>query len=83
MHAFANDDVERFTEWWKQVEARGLHQKLAILAGVSVATGGVARAVDTVKRLRDLPGLRGLEIAGGGDDAAALEVIAKAGIGPN
>jgi methylenetetrahydrofolate reductase (NADPH) len=42
---------------------------------------GIELAIETIERLRELPGLRGFELRGSDDDAAALEVIAKSGIG--
>ena len=41
-------------------------------------TEGIAIAVETVKRLSSIEGLRGFEICGAGDDSAALEVIGAA-----
>ena len=44
---------------------------------------GFAIALETIKRLSAMSGLRGFEIYGGGDDDAVLEVIEKAGLGVN
>jgi len=44
---------------------------------------GIALAVETIRQLSALEGLRGFAIHGGGDDAAALDVIAKCGVGGN
>jgi len=42
---------------------------------------GVEIAVETIRRLSAVAGLRGFEICGGGDDEAALEVIERSGLG--
>ena len=44
---------------------------------------GVAMAVETIGRLRDVKGLRGFQICVDGDADAALEVIEKASLGTN
>ncbi len=44
---------------------------------------GIAVAVETVKQVQALDGIRGFEIRGDGDDAAALEVMKQAGLGVN
>jgi methylenetetrahydrofolate reductase (NADPH) len=31
-------DLDRFSKWWKEVTARGLHQKAAFIAGIKVLT---------------------------------------------
>ena len=110
-------DLDRFEAWWAEVTRRGLHEKIAILAGIqpiaSVADGesmargrprvmipdsvlerlssksdanaqraeGITIAVETVQRLSALSGLRGFEIRGDGDDAAAVDVIERSGLG--
>jgi 5,10-methylenetetrahydrofolate reductase len=42
---------------------------------------GIQLAVETIARLSELPGLRGFELRGDGDDEAALQVIAESGRG--
>ena len=32
-------DVERFSSWWKLVTERGIHEKVAIIAGIRILTG--------------------------------------------
>ena len=110
-------DLERFSTWWKEVTAQGIHEKAAILAGVEILTGadqaqalaqrrpaplipaavlerlgsqsdekaqraaGIEIAVDTVRQLSDVAGLRGFEVRCGQDHDAVLQVIEKAGLG--
>jgi len=110
-------DVDRFENWWGQVSQRGLHEKVAILAGVQpLADADVAKALsgkrprpmipdavlqrisapsdkkgqravgldialETVKRLSGLKGLRGFEVRGDGDTDLAIEFIEKSGLG--
>ena len=108
-------DWERFRAWWDEVTRRGLHEKVAILAGVQLLADGhladvqagrrpvpripeavlqrvasksgpaaqraeaVAVALETIRRLCELDGLRGFSIAIDGD--APLEVLEKSGLG--
>lgn len=46
----------------------------------SQRAAGVEIAVETIQRLSRLGGLRGFQVCGHGDDAAALEVIEKSGL---
>ncbi len=109
-------DVERFENWWRQVCQRGLHEKVAILAGIlpladaDVAkaysgkrpnpmipdavlqrisapsdkkgqrAAGIEIALETVKRLSGLKGLRGFEVRADGDADLAIEFIEKSGL---
>ncbi len=110
-------DLERFSTWWKEVRAQGIHEKAAILAGIEILTdadraqalarrrpaplmpasvleriaaqsdkkaqraAGVEIAVETIRRLSDLAGLRGFEVRCSSDHDAVLEVIEKSGLG--
>jgi methylenetetrahydrofolate reductase (NADPH) len=111
-------DLERFDVWWEEVTRRGIHEKVAILAGIQPLTeeiaaeagngkrhpyqipdavaqrvasaSGPARrtaavelALETIKRLSTLKGLRGFEISGDGDPGLAAEIIEKSGLGSN
>ena len=46
-------DLDRFNIWWQEVTRRGLHEKVAILAGIGVLTSSV-EAVEYAQR-RPLP----------------------------
>jgi methylenetetrahydrofolate reductase (NADPH) len=110
-------DLERFKLWWQEVTRGGLHEKVAILAGIhplidaknaqeliagrpkpripdailsrlSSATdaaaqraAGIAIAIETIKRLSEVKGLRGFQICADGDTNAALEIIEKSALG--
>jgi len=110
-------DLERFHAWWKAVTQQGIHEKVAILAGIqalpedeqlaasegkrtlskipqatlhrlSAAGDPAARrsaaievALDTIKQLATVPGLRGFAVCSDGDSDAALEILARAGLG--
>lgn len=110
-------DIERFELFWNEVTSRGLHEKVAILAGIrllgaadaakgyagscplpripeallerlsanddSEAQQSVGRtiAVETIAQLSQFQGLRGFEIRGENNDAAALDVIHQSGLG--
>lgn len=112
-------DIERFEKWWGEVTRRGLHEKLAILAGIQplldaesakVYAGkrprpmipdavlqrisakadktaqravGLEIALETVKKLSGLKGLRGFEVRGDEDAGIAIEFIEKSGLGGN
>ena len=107
-------DVERFEAWWKEVALRGLHEQVAILAGIhplsdthfgqagsrprqgipdsqaarlaSLRDPGAWRdaaiqiALETVRRLSNLPGIRGFCISANGDQEAALQIIDESGL---
>lgn len=109
-------DLERFEAWWGEVTKRGIHQRVAILAGVRPLAGadqarelaarrppaiipeavlsrlagksergaqraeGIAVALETIARLRKLPGLRGFEVCADGQPDIAWEVIEKSGL---
>jgi hypothetical protein len=54
-----------------------------IASGANAAAqrqAGIDLAVETIGKLSALKGLRGFEISGGGDDAAAIEVLEKSGL---
>jgi methylenetetrahydrofolate reductase (NADPH) len=110
-------DWERFRAWWDEVTRRGIHEQVAILAGVELLADGhlsevqagrrpqpripeavlqrvasksglaaqraeaVALALETVRRIAELKGVRGASVAIGGDAEAALEVLEKSGLG--
>ena len=116
-------DLDRFNVWWAEVSRHGLHEKVAMVAGieplgehalpvqfqedgpqakrrplsripdavlrqVTSKSDAAARrraaidlAVETVKRLGGIKGLRGFSIGVNGDPDAALEIIEKAGLG--
>ena len=109
-------DLERFSGWWKEVTAQGIHEKAAFLAGIEILTdaeaaqtlakrrpaplipapllerlgsqsdkkaqraAGIEIAVDTIRQLSDVAGLRGFEVRSAQDHDAVLEVIQKAGL---
>jgi methylenetetrahydrofolate reductase (NADPH) len=112
-------DVDRFEAWWGEVTRRGLHEKVAIIAGIrplpdaefaqtyaerrpspmipeavvrrisapaeksAQRVVGLEIALETLKRLSSLKGLRGFEVRSDGDSAIALEFIEKSGLGIN
>ena len=60
-----------------------MRQRLAAQTGADAQRReGIALAVEMVDRLRAVPGLRGFDLSGDGDPAAALAVIAAAGLKP-
>jgi len=107
-------DLERFEAWWKEVASRGLHEQVAVLAGIhplsdthfgqvgsrprqgipdsqaarlaSLSDPGAWRdaaiqiALETVRRLSDLRGIRGFCISANGDQEAALQIIDESGL---
>jgi methylenetetrahydrofolate reductase (NADPH) len=74
-------DLGRFEAWWKEVTLRGLHDQAAILAGIQPLTDGhIAPALETIRRLSDLPGIRGFSISADGDPEAALKIIEESGL---
>ncbi len=70
-------DVERFEAWLSMVTERGIHERVALVAGIE-PTGD---AVETIKRLSELNGLRGFQICAEDDADAALDLIEKSGLG--
>jgi methylenetetrahydrofolate reductase (NADPH) len=110
-------DIERFNAWWKEVTRRGIHEKVAIVAGIqplgpdemAAAKEGKRRpfripetlvervgsksdaaaqraaaveiALETIKTLSGLSGLRGFAISSDGDSDTALEIIEKSALG--
>jgi len=108
-------DFERFTAWCEQVTQRGIHERIAIVAGIqplldaekakeaaasrpsplipqavidrlsgagdakAQRAAGIEIAVDTVKRVFALKGVRGVQI-GAEDEDAALEIIERSGL---
>lgn len=110
-------DLERFHSWWKAVTERGIHEKVAILAGIQALpqeeaakarqgertlskipqatlhrvdsaaspadrrSAAIEVAVETIKQLSTVPGLRGFAVCGDGDSDCALEIIERAGLG--
>ncbi len=111
--------MERFDAWRQEVTRRGLHEQVAVLAGIQplcdgtladvkagrrpaprvpqatldrIASKGAAAeqraaaievAVETIRRLSGVKGLRGFSISADGDHDAALEVISRSGLGSN
>lgn len=110
-------NLDRFARWMDGVRARGLHEKTAILAGVTpmksgrmaeyMATKvagmdvpeplvarmkgapkgkgkeeGIAIAVETIRALRDMPGVRGVHIMAIEWEEAVPEIVQKAGLAP-
>jgi methylenetetrahydrofolate reductase (NADPH) len=109
-------DLERFEAWWQEVTRRGLHDQVAILAGiqplsdvhfahsqveprprpgipdslagrvVSQGDPGARRAaaieiaMETIRRLSNLPGMRGFCVSADGDHEAALQIIEISGL---
>jgi methylenetetrahydrofolate reductase (NADPH) len=112
-------DIERFNQWWLEITRRGLHDKVAIVAGIqplydaqkaqqlaasrplpripeailtklSSASGaaaqraaGIAIALETISRLKEVKGLRGFQSCVDGDVDAVMEVIEKSALGTN
>lgn len=112
-------DLQRFHVWWEAITQRGIHERVAILAGIqplpeeelTKARGGqrslgnvpqstlhrvgsaespagrraaaIEVAVETIKQLSLVPGLRGFDVCGDGDCDAALEIIERSGLGRN
>lgn len=79
-------DLDRFAAWWQEVTRRGIHEKVAIMAGIQPLANGradVKTAVETIQRLSAFKGLRGYCVSGDGDLDAALEVLEKSGLGSN
>lgn len=77
-------DLERFDVWWQEVTRRGVHQMVAILAGIRPLAdepSAVEIAVQTIRRLSDLPGLRGFSISVDGQSEAALAILDQSGLG--
>ncbi len=70
-------DLERFDAWWSAVSRRGLPGETAILAGLGPFSDdrAAAAAADVVRRLSDVPGLRGFCVSVDGDPEAALRVL--------
>jgi len=78
------DNLERFAAWWAEVTRRGIHEKVAILAGIQApGDATVGPALETIKRLSDTKGLRGFSVSVDGSHDAALEIIEKSGLGKN
>jgi methylenetetrahydrofolate reductase (NADPH) len=112
-------DLERFHTWWKAVTERGIHEKVAILAGIEALpqnelakasegkrslsripeatlhrisaasspagqrSAAIEVALETIKQLSTVPGLRGFGICCDGDSDAALEILDRSGLGSN
>jgi methylenetetrahydrofolate reductase (NADPH) len=110
-------DLERFGQWMEEVKRRGIHQRVAIVAGIlpltgaakareyaqsrpspripqavldrvtSAADAGAQRAaaielaVETIRKLSAIKELRGFQVSGEWDAAAAAETIEKSGLG--
>jgi methylenetetrahydrofolate reductase (NADPH) len=109
-------DFDRFRTWWEQVAQRGLHEKVAILAGIqplleaeaakafaasrpsprvpqamldrlsaagdrnAQRAAGIEMALDTIKQISALKGVRGFQIYAEDDDTAALEIVERSGL---
>lgn len=112
-------DLERFHTWWKAVTERGIHEKVAILAGIEALpqdeltkasegrrslsripqatlhrvssapspagqrSAAIEVALETIKQLATVPGLRGFGICCDGDSDAALEILDRSGLRSN
>ncbi|MEW6720116.1 MAG: methylenetetrahydrofolate reductase [Thermodesulfobacteriota bacterium] len=72
-------DPERFEAWWKEIVRRGLHEQAAVLAGIR-PSGAAETALETVRRLSKLPGIRGFCISADGDPEAALRIVEESGL---
>ena len=109
-------DLDRFNQWWQEITRRGLHEKVAFMAGIrplldvkeaqelaasrpspripeavltrlSSASGaaaqraaGIAVALETIKKLANVKGLRGFQICADGDVDAVVEIIEKSAL---
>ncbi len=112
-------DLERFHTWWETIVDRGIHEQVAILAGIQalpedelakareakrslwrvpqstldrVGSAGspagrrsaaIEVALETIKQLSTVSGLRGFGVCGDGDCDAALEILERSGLGSN
>jgi methylenetetrahydrofolate reductase (NADPH) len=112
-------DLERFNLWMDDVRRSGLHQRVAIVAGILPLTSaakareyaqsrpspripqamleqldragdaaaqraaGIQQAVETIRKLSAVKELRGFQVSGEWDAAAAVETIEKAGLQMN
>jgi methylenetetrahydrofolate reductase (NADPH) len=112
-------DLERFDAWWREVMRRGIHEQVAVLAGIQPLCDGaltdvqagkrpaprvpqavldritsigspadqraaaIEIAVEMIGRLSTVAGLRGFSVSADGDHEAALEILAKSGLGSN
>jgi methylenetetrahydrofolate reductase (NADPH) len=110
-------NLERFSRWMEMVCERGLHEKCAVLAGVTpLKTAGMANymkknvpgmdvpdemiermkgvpkekqaeegikiCVETIQRLREIPGVRGIHIMAIEWEAKVAEIVKAAGLFP-
>ncbi len=110
-------NLDRFAKWMEGARARGLHEKTAILAGVTpmksarmaeyMATKvagmdvpeklvarmkgvpkdkakaeGIAIAVETIRALREMPGVRGVHVMAIEWEDAVPEIVRMAGLAP-
>ncbi len=110
-------NLEKFAKWMEGVRARGLHERVAILAGVTPmkslgaarymaekvagmdvpteiikriegadksrrAEEGIALAAETVQRLQDIPGVRGVHLMAIEWEEAVPEILSRAGLLP-
>ena len=110
-------DIERFEAWLAEVTRRGVHERVALLAGIrplvdaeaakafvqqrpqprvpddvlarvtskgdkaAQRAAGIEIAVETIKRLSVVKGLRGFQICVDHDVDAGLEIIERSGLG--
>jgi len=110
-------DQERFDVWFHEVTRRGIHEQVAMVAGIQLLNdaqdaqvqaekrprpmipdsvlrrlasspngdaqraAGIEIAVETIRRLSAISGLRGFHIRSDADPEAALEVIEESGLG--
>jgi methylenetetrahydrofolate reductase (NADPH) len=110
-------DLERFGLWMDEVKRSGIHERVAIVAGILPLTSaakareyaqsrpsprippamleritrepdaaaqraaGIQQAVETIRKLSAFKELRGFQVSGDWDAAAAVETIEKAGLG--
>ena len=67
-------DLERFDAWWKEVSRRGIHEKVAILAGIQpLGQEELAAAREKKRRPYRIPEAV-IERVGSKGDAAAIEI---------
>jgi len=79
-------DLERFSAWWKEVTRRGIHEKVAILAGIEpLSEGRLAEASSGKRPASRVPEAVAAKVAAKSDPAArraaaievALETIGR------
>jgi methylenetetrahydrofolate reductase (NADPH) len=71
-------DVHAFEQWMEAVRAAGIHEKIAIIA--SVKPDKTAATAELARKLKSVPGVRGIHILSGGCESVVSELISSAGL---